>query len=419
MINSFAYVFLLAILLSTGVKLWLATRQISAVRKHRNQVPVAFEEEISLEAHKKAADYTAAKMKHARITALVDTVFLIALTFGGLLNWCLSFAQDWSSSYILSGLIFFGLLTVISSVLQLPFDVYKTFVLEEKFGFNKMTPGLFLKDFFLGLIVSGVIGSIFISLILWIMETSGSYWWINAWLLSIAFWFFMQYISPSVVAPLFNKFSPLENESLKERIESLLKKCGFQSSGLFVMDGSKRSSHGNAYFTGFGKTKRIVFFDTLISRHEPNEIEAVLAHELGHFKLRHVQKLSIFLAASGFLFFWFLGVIQETSFMHEGMNIGFFDSNAMLLAMFYFVLPPFLFFVRPMLAAYLRKNEFEADEYASRHAPARDLIAALVKLYKDNSSTLTPDKVYSSFYDSHPGAMARINRLESLAAQTN
>ncbi len=358
MINSFSYVFLLAILLSTGVKLWLATRQISAVWRHRNQVPVAFEEDISLEAHKKAADYTAAKMKHARITALVDSVLLIVLTFGGLLNWCLSFAQDWSSSYILSGLIFFGLLTVISSVVQLPFDVYKTFVLEEKFGFNKMTPGLFLKDFFLGLIVSAIIGSIFISLILWIMETSGSYWWINAWLLSIAFWFFMQYISPSVVAPLFNKFSPLENESLKDRIESLLKKCGFQSSGLFVMDGSKRSSHGNAYFTGFGKTKRIVFFDTLISRHEPNEIEAVLAHELGHFKLRHVQKLSIFLATSGFLFFWLLGVIQETSFMHEGMNIGFFDSNAMLLAMFYFVLPPFLFFVIPMLAAYLRKNEF-------------------------------------------------------------
>jgi STE24 endopeptidase len=236
-----------------------------------------------------------------------------------------------------------------------------------------------------------------------------------AWFAGVAFWLFIQFISPSVIAPLFNKFSPLENEDLKQRIENLLKRCGFQSKGLFVMDGSKRSGHGNAYFTGFGRSKRIVFFDTLVERHDGPEIEAVLAHELGHFKRRHVLKLTAMFAVFGFLFFWLLGLAENVSWLFTGLNVSFPASDALVLSLFYLVLPPFLFFLRPILASYLRKNEFEADAYAAENAPARDLIQALVKLYKDNASTLTPDPLHSAFYDSHPPAAVRIGRLEQLS----
>ena len=388
-------------------------RQIKTVKANQDRVPKAFSEDISLESHQKAANYTEAKMKLSNVSALVDAALLLALTFGGILNWFHDLSSTTTSGTILSGLIFFGLIGLFISLAQLPIDLYKTFVLEEKFGFNKMSLSLFFKDLMIGLAVSAIIGSIFIAWLLWVMETAGINWWWYAWLLAMTFWFFIQYISPTVLAPMFNKFSPLNNEKLKERIEGLLKKCGFQSSGLFVMDGSRRSSHGNAYFTGFGKSKRIVFFDTLINKHSADEIEAVLAHELGHFKLKHVFKLTCFLVLVSIVFFALLGTLQQSAFIHEALNLHAFGSPSLLLAAFYFGLPPFLFLFRPLFAAYLRKNEFEADAYAAQQAPAQELIKALIKLYKDNSSTLTPDKLYSAFYDSHPPASARISRLEA------
>ena len=388
-------------------------RQIKTVKTNQDRVPKAFSEDISLESHQKAANYTEAKMKLSNVSALVDAALLLALTFGGILNWFHDLSSTTTSGTILSGLIFFGLIGLFISLAQLPIDLYKTFVLEEKFGFNKMSLSLFFKDLMIGLAVSAIIGSIFIVGLLWVMETAGINWWWYAWLLAMTFWFFIQYISPTVLAPMFNKFSPLNNEKLKERIEGLLKKCGFQSSGLFVMDGSRRSSHGNAYFTGFGKSKRIVFFDTLINKHSADEIEAVLAHELGHFKLKHVFKLTCFLVLVSIVFFALLGTLQQSAFIHEALNLHAFGSPSLLLAAFYFGLPPFLFLFRPLFAAYLRKNEFEADAYAAQQAPAQELIKALIKLYKDNSSTLTPDKLYSAFYDSHPPASARISRLEA------
>ncbi|MDA1331151.1 MAG: M48 family metallopeptidase [Proteobacteria bacterium] len=388
-------------------------RQIKAVKSHQDRVPTAFSEDISLESHKKAANYTEEKMKLSNVATFVDAALLLALTFGGILNWLHDFSSATESGTILSGLFFFGLLGLFISMVQLPVDLYKTFILEEKFGFNKMSFSLFFKDLIIGLTVSAVIGSIFIAGLLWVMETAGVNWWWYAWLLAITFWFFIQYISPTVLAPMFNKFSPLNNDKLKERIESLLKKCGFQSSGLFIMDGSRRSSHGNAYFTGFGKSKRIVFFDTLINKHSADEIEAVLAHELGHFKLKHVFKLTCFLVLTSLVFFALLSALQQSEFIHAALNLHAFGSSSLLLAAFYFGLPPFLFLFRPLFAAYLRKNEFEADAYAAQQAPAKDLIKALIKLYKDNSSTLTPDKLYSAFYDSHPPAAARISRLEA------
>jgi STE24 endopeptidase len=411
--NAFSYIFLLFVLSSVSIKIWLSMRQIKTVKANQDRVPKAFSEDISLESHQKAANYTEAKMKLSNVSALVDAALLLALTFGGILNWFHDLSSTTTSGTILSGLIFFGLIGLFISLAQLPIDLYKTFVLEEKFGFNKMSLSLFFKDLMIGLAVSAIIGSIFIAGLLWVMETAGINWWWYAWLLAMTFWFFIQYISPTVLAPMFNKFSPLNNEKLKERIEGLLKKCGFQSSGLFVMDGSRRSSHGNAYFTGFGKSKRIVFFDTLINKHSADEIEAVLAHELGHFKLKHVFKLTCFLVLVSLVFFALLGTLQQSAFIHEALNLHAFGSPSLLLAAFYFGLPPFLFLFRPLFAAYLRKNEFEADAYAAQQAPAQELIKALIKLYKDNSSTLTPDKLYSAFYDSHPPASARISRLEA------
>jgi STE24 endopeptidase len=313
MSNSFSYIFLFFVLTSAAIRVWLSLRQIRSVRSNRNEVPTAFSKDISLESHQKAASYTEAKMRLSNISTATDTTLLLILTFGGLLNGFHHVATSLSSHPIISGLVFFGLIGLFLSLVQLPADLYKTFVLEEKFGFNKMSVGLFFKDFLIGLLVASIIGSIFIAGLLWVMEMAGVNWWWYAWALAMSFWFFIQYLSPTLLAPIFNKFSPLDNESLKDRIENLLKKCGFQSGGLFVMDGSRRSSHGNAYFTGFGKSKRIVFFDTLINKHSADEIEAVLAHELGHFKMKHVFKLTCFLVLVSLIFFALLGALQQSS----------------------------------------------------------------------------------------------------------
>lgn len=413
--NTFSILFLLAVIIAAFTRLWLAQRHISYVSAHRASVPEAFSAEMPLDAHQKAADYTVAKSRFSMLGIVFSAIVLLVLTFGGVLQWLYDLTGDSLSSELARGVLFFAYLGLLMAVIDIPFDLYRTFVIEEKFGFNKMTTGLFVKDFIVSLVVSAVLGLPFLALLLWLMGAAGDNWWLYAWLAGVAFWLFVQFISPTVIAPLFNKFSPLENQELKQRIEALLKRCGFQSKGLFVMDGSKRSSHGNAYFTGFGKSKRIVFFDTLVERHDGPEVEAVLAHELGHFKLRHVLKLTAMFAVLGFIFFWLLGLAKNTSWLFTGLNISFPAPDALVLTVFYLVVPAFLFFLRPLLAAYLRKNEFEADAYAAEHAPAHDLVRALVKLYKDNASTLTPDPLHSAFYDSHPPAAVRIARLQQLS----
>ena len=413
--NTFSIIFLITLAAATATRLWLAQRHVNYVAANRTSVPRAFSADVDLEAHRKAADYTVAKSRFSMLGVVFNAVLLLVLTFGGVLQDVYELTGQYLDSNLGRGVLFFALLAVLMSILDIPFELYRTFVIEERFGFNKMTPALYVKDFFVGLAVSGVLALPFLALLLWLMEVAGGAWWLYAWVAGVAFWLFIQFISPSVIAPLFNKFSPLENEELKQRIEGLLKRCGFQSKGLFVMDGSKRSSHGNAYFTGFGRSKRIVFFDTLVERHDGPEVEAVLAHELGHFKRRHVLKLTLMFAVLGFLFFWLLGLAKGTPWLFTGLNVSYPASDALVLTLFYLVLPPFLFFLRPMLAAYLRKNEFEADAYAAENAPARDLVRALVKLYKDNASTLTPDPLHSAFYDSHPPAAVRIARLEQLS----
>ena len=413
--NTFSILFLLAVIIAAATRLWLAKRHISYVSAHRASVPEAFSAEMPLDAHQKAADYTVTKSRFSMLGIVFSAVVLLALTFGGVLQWLYDLTGYSLSSELARGVLFFAYLGLLMAVIDIPFDLYRTFVIEERFGFNKMTTGLFVKDFIVSLVVSAVLGLPFLALLLWLMGAAGDNWWLYAWLAGVAFWLFVQFISPTVIAPLFNKFSPLENQELKQRIEALLKRCGFQSKGLFVMDGSKRSSHGNAYFTGFGKSKRIVFFDTLVERHDGPEVEAVLAHELGHFKLRHVLKLTAMFAVLGFVFFWLLGLAKNTSWLFTGLNISFPAPDALVLTVFYLVVPAFLFFLRPLLAAYLRKNEFEADAYAAEHAPAHDLVRALVKLYKDNASTLTPDPLHSAFYDSHPPAAVRIARLQQLS----
>jgi len=413
--NTFSILFLLAVCIAALTRLWLARRHVNYVIAHRASVPEAFSSEVALEAHQKAADYTAAKSRFSMVGIVFNATVLLILTFGGVLQGLYDLTATFLGNELGRGLVFFALLGLLMSIIDVPFELYRTFVIEDKFGFNKMTKGLFIKDFIVGLVVSAVLGLPFLAILLWLMGAAGENWWLYAWMAGVAFWLFVQFISPTVIAPLFNKFSPLENQDLKQRIEALLKRCGFQSKGLFVMDGSKRSSHGNAYFTGFGKSKRIVFFDTLVERHDGPEVEAVLAHELGHFKLHHVLKLTAMFAVLGFAFFWLLGLAKDTAWLFTGLNISYPAPDALVLTVFYLVVPSFLFFLRPLLAAYLRKNEFEADAYAAAHAPARDLVRALVKLYKDNASTLTPDPLHSAFYDSHPPAAARIARLQQLS----
>ena len=413
--NTFSILFLIAVAVAASIRLWLASRHVKYVSAHRARVPEAFAADVTLDAHQKAADYTVAKSRFSMVGIVFNAIVLLALTFGGILQGLYDITGNFLGNELGRGLLFFVFFGLLMSLIDVPFDLYRTFVVEERFGFNKMTPALFVKDLVVGLAVSAVLGLPFLAILLWLMGTAGEHWWLYAWIAGIAFWLFVQFISPTVIAPLFNKFSPLENPELKQRIEALLERCGFQSKGLFVMDGSKRSSHGNAYFTGFGKSKRFVFFDTLVERHDGPEVEAVLAHELGHFKLHHVLKLTAMFAVLGFAFFWLLGLAQNTAWLFTGLNVAYPAPNALVLTVFYLALPPFLFFVRPLLAAYLRKNEFEADAYAAEYAPASDLVRALVKLYKDNASTLTPDPLHSAFYDSHPPAAVRIARLEQLS----
>lgn len=413
--NTFSVLFLAALIASTGVRLWLALRHVRHIQANRNRVPPAFAHEIGVEAHQKAADYSSAKTRLNMTSIAFDAAVLLILTFGGGLQAMDNLAASFFPEGLGRGVLFVAILVVIMSVIGLPFDLYRTFGIESKFGFNKMTLGMFFGDLAKQAALGAVLGLPILFAVLWLMAGMGELWWVYVWLVAIGFMLFLQFIAPTVIAPLFNKFSPMKDDEMKKRIEALIARCGFTSKGLFVMDGSKRSSHGNAYFTGFGKSKRIVFFDTLLSRLEIQEIEAVLAHELGHFRMRHVIKRLGLMVVFSLAFFFVLGLLKNQAWFYEGLHIGFPATDAMALVLFFMVVPVFTFLLQPLMAMYSRKHEFEADEYAAKFAPAGDLVHALVKLYKDNASTLTPDPLHSAFYDSHPPAAIRIARLEQLA----
>jgi STE24 endopeptidase len=409
---AFALIFLAAAACTTAIKLWLGARHLAHVRAHRAAVPAEFTGQITLEAHQRAADYTRAKTMLGLASLALEVAVLLVLTFGGGLQWLRDALASMAPAGIARGLALIVLVGLLMTLVELPVSLYSTFRVEARFGFNKMTPALFWKDFFKGLLLAAALGLPLVAVVLWLMDKSGSYWWLYAWLVWMGFNILLLAIYPTWIAPLFNKFTPMDNAALKERIEQLLARCGFKVKGLMVMDGSLRSSHGNAYFTGFGKTKRIVFFDTLLERLSPPEVEAVLAHELGHFKRRHVVKRIAWTFAASFFFLWLLGYLMQQPWFYQGLNVAT-ASPAMALILFFLVVPNFTFLLQPLLAMYSRKHEFEADQYAAQNASAGDLVSALVKLYKDNASTLTPDPLHSMFYDSHPPALARIGRLQA------
>jgi STE24 endopeptidase len=411
-LNTFSIVFLAALALATATRLWLALRHVRHVAAHRARVPVEFTGEVSLEAHQKAADYTCAKTRFAAMEIVTGIAIVLVLTFGGGLQWLHDLASGWLPEGIPRGLLLLALTGVVVTLADLPLDLYRTFVIEQRFGFNKMTMGLFVADLCKSLLVGAALVLPLAAVILWLIRELGPYWWVWAWAVTVAYGIFAQFLAPTLIAPLFNKFSPLQDPELRERIDRMLARCGFKVKGLMVMDGSRRSAHGNAYFTGFGASKRVVFFDTLLAQLRPAEVEAVLAHELGHFKLRHVVKRMTWSSAFSFGFFWLLSLLMDQAWFFGGLGVTS-NSSAMALVLFMFVIPPFTFLLQPLGAMYSRKHEFEADQYAARNASASDLASALVKLYRDNAATLTPDPAHSAFYDSHPPAIARIARLKS------
>ena len=413
MTNTFSLVFLLALALMVLIRRKLADRQIAYVLAHRAAVPEQFSGRIELAAHQKAADYTAAQTRFSRITLAFEVVLLLCLTFAG----GLQFLHQ-SLSTRLDGLAY-GVAMIfavmfISGAIDLPLSLYKQFVIEAKYGFNRMTIKLFVVDLIKQTALGVVIGAPLLLAVLWLMAQMGSLWWLYVWLFWCVFNLLILFIYPTWIAPLFNKFAPLEEGEMKSRIEALLARCGFRSSGLFVMDGSKRSSHGNAYFTGFGKSKRIVFFDTLLARLTPPEVEAVLAHELGHYRRHHIVKRIVVMFALSLGFLWLLGQLLDAPWFYAGLGVPA-QNTTLALILFFLVIPVFTFPFSPLMSHFSRQHEFEADAYAAEHTAAADLARALVKLYEDNAATLTPDPLHSLFYDSHPPAAQRIAHLQAAA----
>ena len=412
MANTFTYLFLAVLALSIATRSWLAWRHIRHVNACRSEVPIEFAERISAEAHQKAADYTVAKARFGQLGLAVETALLLGLTLGGGLDALATFWQAHVDGMAFGLALIFSV-TVISGVIDLPLALWRQFVIEARFGFNRMTPGLFFVDLLKSTLIGALIGTPVILAILWLMGAMGSLWWLYVWLFWCGFNLLILFAYPTWIAPLFNKFTPLEAGETKNRVEALLARCGFSSGGLFVMDGSKRSAHGNAYFTGFGKSKRIVFFDTLLKRLRPEEIEAVLAHELGHFRRRHVLKRIVMMFALSLAFLALLGQLIDASWFYNGLGVSStHQGTAMALILFFLAMPAFVFPLTPLSSLLSRRHEFEADHYAAEHASSNDLISALVKLYEDNASTLTPDPLHSLFYDSHPPASIRIARLQ-------
>jgi STE24 endopeptidase len=415
--NTFTYLFLLALAASLGVRFWLAARHIAHVRKHRETVPDSFAGRVPLEDHHKAADYTLTNTRVGRIALLYDSLLLLGWTLGGGLEWLDNSWRAAELQPVVTGIAVMFSAVLIMTVLDLPFSLYHTFVVEERFGFNRSTPAVFVTDLLKNALLLVIIGGPLIALALWIMEASGGLWWLYVWAVWTVFSLVMFWAYPAVIAPLFNKFSPLDNEALKQRIQALMDKCGFRSKGIFVMDGSKRSGHGNAYFTGFGSNKRIVFFDTLLESLNPPEIEAVLAHELGHFKLKHIQKRLLTTFALSLAALALLGWLAGQAWFYQGLGVSQ-SSPWMALLLFMLAMPVFTFFLQPLMSLLSRKHEFEADAYAVQQSSGADLIRALVKMYRENASTLTPDPLYSAFHDSHPPAPVRITHISATMGTT-
>ena len=404
-------IFILAVIGGTALQLWLSGRQVTAVASHRAHVPAPFDAQISSSDHAKAADYTIATVRFRRIETVFDAAVLLALTVGGGLDAIdtLWRRTGWSQPWLGTAVIL--TLLCVTGALGLPFALWRTFRLEARFGFNRLTPRLFIVDRLKSLLLAGVIGIPAVLVVLSLMERAGPTWWLWAWVLWLGLMLVMSWAWPVLIAPLFNTFTPLSDAALRERIESLLQRCGFASKGVFVVDGSRRSAHGNAYFTGIGRNKRIVFFDTLLERLEPPEVEAVLAHELGHFSLRHVRKRLLVSIALSFCGLALLGWLAGWPAFYTALGVSTPSTHAALL-LFLLAVPPFALFLTPLTSIWSRRHEFEADAFAARTADARELVSALVKLYRDNASTLTPDPVYSAFYYSHPPALTRIARLQ-------
>lgn len=419
--NDFSLVFtlLFSALLVLGLltKFYLATRQIRHVAKHRNQVPAAFASTITLAAHQKAADYTIAKARLGMLEMAFASALLLAWTLLGgidLLNRAIVNSGLTAYGPLLPQLVLLAAFGLISGLLDLPFTLYKTFGLEERFGFNKMTFKLWLADLVKSTGVGIVVGLPIIALMLWLMGSAGSLWWLWTWGVWMGFNLLVLVLFPTLIAPLFNKFKPLDDEALKARVTALMQRCGFAAKGLFVMDGSRRSAHANAYFTGFGAAKRVVFYDTLLQQLNPAEVDAVLAHELGHFKHKHIIKRIVMMFAMSLVGFALLGWLSSQVWFYTGLGVrpNLLDANnALALLLFLLVVPLFSFFVSPLMAQLSRKHEFEADAYAVAQTDGRDLQSALLKLYKDNASTLTPDPVFVKFYYSHPPASERLGRM--------
>ena len=418
--SQLSLLFAAVVALSFAVKLWLASRQVRHVAQHRDTVPAAFADVVPLAAHRKAADYTLARARLGVLGTAFGTAVLLGWTLlGGLdaLNVALRDALQPAWGDLGYQLALLAAFTLIASLLDLPFDLYHTFVLEQRFGFNRMTWRLYLADAAKSLLLSALIGLPLAALVLWIMGASGGLWWLWAWVVWVGFQLLVLVLYPTLIAPLFNRFEPLADETLKARVQALMTRCGFAAKGLFVMDGSRRSAHGNAYFTGLGAAKRVVFFDTLLAKLTPGEVEAVLAHELGHYKRRHVLQRMVLVFAVSLAALALLGWLAAQPWFYVGLgvepNLGA-PNDALALLLFALALPPATFLLAPLVATLSRRHEFEADAYACAQADGRDLANALLKLHQDNASTLTPDPVYVRFYYSHPPAS---ERLAALAAQ--
>lgn len=410
----FTYAFAFALIAGLLVKFWLASRQVRHVARHRNAVPAVFQEAITLSAHQKAADYTAAKTRFGLLEMAWGAALLIGWTLLGGLDLLNRILLGWMGGGMLQQLALLAAFALIGGLLELPFTLWQTFRLEERFGFNKMTWRLWLLDAAKAVLLGAVIGLPIAALILWLMGAAGTFWWLWAWAAWMGFNILLMLVYPTFIAPLFNKFKPLDDDALKSRVNALMQRCGFAAKGLFVMDGSTRSAHANAYFTGFGASKRVVFYDTLLRQLNAGEVEAVLAHELGHFKHRHVAKRMAAMFALSLAGFALLGWLSGHSWFYTGLGVQpnmTAPNDALALLAFMLVVPVFGFFVAPLPVRISRKHEFEADAYAIAQTSGADLSAALLKLYQDNASTLTPDPVFVKFYYSHPPASERLARM--------
>jgi STE24 endopeptidase len=417
-----AVVFAAALVLGVLLKLYLSWRQARHVWQHRGQVPAAFAQAITLQAHQKAADYTLAKSRLGTAELAWSTVILLGWTLlGGLsaLDALIGASPMAQWGPLAQQVALVAAFALIGAVLDLPLSWYSTFVLEERFGFNKMTPGLWLGDLLKSSLVGAVIGLPILALILWLMGSTGGLWWLWAWAAWMGFNLLILVLYPTVIAPLFNKFEPLQDEQLKSRVNALMRRCGFSAKGLFVMDGSKRSAHANAYFTGFGAAKRVVFYDTLLKQLTPDEVDAVLAHELGHFRHKHIVQRIVMLFGLSLGALWLLGWLSQQVWFYSGLGVQVHlnaPNDALALLLFLLVVPVFSYFVSPLSAHLSRRHEFQADAYACAQTSGSDLSSALLKLYKDNASTLTPDPLFARFYYSHPPASERLARMGPQAA---